>query len=234
MADIESKTVIEIAKAVQEASKFGSRGVEAVEKLGSFVAKYVDGPLAVGMQIVEDRLRYVRWERGQRLMLRAQAFMQQAGIDRPTRPIPLKLAVPLFQAATLEDDDDLQDVWAALLVNAANENSGIDLRRTHIDILERLTAFEAKILSTIYRVEIPAGHTGVLTEGLPEYAAVASPLTGSDNQGSEPSEEVQLALSNLLRIGCLSLETTWNGNQIFREVFPTVLGKNFIAACTLP
>jgi hypothetical protein len=235
MEDMDAKTATETARAVQEVSKFGTRSVEAVEKFGSFVAKYIDGPLTIGKQIVEDHLRYVRWEREQRLMQRAQTFMVQAGIERPTRPIPLKLAAPLFQAATLEEDDTLQDVWAALLVNGANANSGIDLSRTHIDILERLSSYEANLLTQIYSVDVNmALHGGVLTEGLPHFARLGMPLTkGGLDQAKEPSMDVQLALANLARLGCISLQTTWEGSQVFGEVFHTVLGKNFITACTL-
>jgi hypothetical protein len=166
-------------------------------------------------------------------MLRAQAFMQQAKLDHPTRPIPLNIAVPLFQAATLEENDDLQDIWAALLVNGANEESGVFLRRTHIDILERLSPLDARVLSAIYSVDVPAPHVGILTAGLPERAVANNTPPGIDSESPEPSEEVQLSLSNLARLGCVSLGTTWKGNQIFRDVFHTVLGKDFIRACTL-
>jgi hypothetical protein len=234
MQAMEPKTTNEMAKAAQEVAKFGTRSVEAVEKFGSFVAAYVHGPLTIGKQIIEDHLRYVRWEREQRLMERAQEFMEQAKIDKPTRPLPLKLAAPLFQAATLEEDNNLQDLWAALLVNGANESSGIDLNRTHIDILERLTSFEAKILAAIYSADVLKAYTGIRTEGLPNYVIDAPVLTRNDpNRGKEPSDEVQLALANLARLGCISLPTTWDGGQVFCEVFQTVLGKNFIAACTL-
>ena len=83
-------------------------------------------------------------------MKRAEDFMREINLSQPTRPLQLKFAIPLLQAASLEEDDYLQDLWAKLLVNAANESSGVDEKRTFIDILERLTPIEARILEKVY------------------------------------------------------------------------------------
>ena len=45
-------------------------------------------------------------------MQRAEQLLLEAGLSNPTRAIALKLAVPLLEAASLEDDDYLQDLWA--------------------------------------------------------------------------------------------------------------------------
>ena len=62
-------------------------------------------------------------------MQRADAMLESIGLNGPNRAIPLKIAIPLFQAASLEDDDYLQDLWAKLLVNGGNAESGIDIKR---------------------------------------------------------------------------------------------------------
>ena len=45
-------------------------------------------------------------------MDRANDFMTQRGSQLIRRPVPLNVAIPLFEAASLEEDDDLQDLWA--------------------------------------------------------------------------------------------------------------------------
>ena len=109
--------------------------------------KFIGGPLEQATGIFEDKLKYLRWERRVRLMQRAEVFLQESGLATPTRPIPMKFAIPLFQGASLEDDDELQDRWAVLLVNAANAASGIELKRAYVDILEQISPLEAKILA---------------------------------------------------------------------------------------
>lgn len=62
-------------KAVEESAK-------AVQKIAKTTGK-----------AVEDRLRYMRWERQIRLMKRAEEFMREIGLSGLTRALPLKFAV---------------------------------------------------------------------------------------------------------------------------------------------
>ncbi len=231
----DKETVEEVAKAAQEVSKFGSSVVDAATKTGGFIAKMIGGPLEAGIGIWHDRLKYSRWERQVRLMQKADEFLARAQTVRPVRTLPLNFAIPLLQAAILEEDDDLQDMWAKLLVNGLTGESGGDVRRANIDILQSLSPFEAAMLSKIYSVATDSAlSNSVLTYELPDNVTLSSTLARDVlSQAQEPADEVKLALANLNRLGCISLGTTWGGNQIFREVFQTILGRKFIEACTL-
>lgn len=228
----ETKAIKESAKAAQEIAKTTGKVIGAGEKLGSFLARFICGPLEQGVGIVEDKLKYYRWERQQRLMKRAEEYMSKAGLKEPTKLIPLKLAVPLFQAASMEDDDYLQDMWARLLVNGTNISSGVDLKRVYIDILERLTSLETQILEQIYSLPFEEiRHNGVFTVDLPEVATIANDKEMHEAQ--QPNDEVKLALANLHRLGCISIARSWGGGELFSSVTPTLLGKSFVEACTL-
>lgn len=225
--------ISQTAKAVQDVAKTTGKAIDAAQNFGGFISRYVAGPLEQGMGIFEDKLKYMRWERQVRLMQRAEVLQREAGLSGPTRAIPLKLAVPLFEAASLEDDDHLQDLWARLLVNAANGSSHVSLQRAYIAILEQLTPFEASILETIYSLPYDkTQHDGVVVGSLP-----ASVSVGQDDSSQEallePSDEVKLALANLARLGCVVIQKSWGGGEIFQKVNPTLLGKSFVDACTL-
>jgi hypothetical protein len=222
----------EEAKAVQELAKVAGRSVEAVRDLGGFIARYIHGPLEQAAGIVHDKLAYLRWERQQRLMVRAEEFLRAEGLEQPTRAVPLKVAIPLLAAASIEDDDELQDLWAKLLVNAGNADSGVDVRRAFIDILQSITPFEAAILRTIYSVDFGAmRHVGVATHRLPEHVEILSHDNTEDPPA--PSDEIELALANLARIGCVRSAMSWGGGELFNSVHPTALGRAFFRACTL-
>lgn len=230
---LRDETVTASAKAIQEVARTTSKAVEAGEKFGGFIARFISGSLEQAIGIFEDKLKYMRWERQVALMKKAELFMAEQGIQAPTRVIPLKLAVPLFQAASLEDDDYLQDQWARLLVNAANAASPIEVNRSHIDILERLSPLEAHLLNRIYALSFSAmQHDGVATEKLPSEANIAS--SDSAKESKEPNEQVKLALANLARLGCLVISKSVGGGERFERITPTLLGKNFVDACTLP
>lgn len=229
--------ITEAAKAAQEIAKSTGKGIEAAREAGGFIAKYIAGPLEQGMGIFEDRLRYARWERQIRLMRRADQFLAQVGLAAPTQAVPLKLAIPLLQAGSIEEDDELQDRWARLLVNAANAGSGVSVHRSYIAILEQLTPLEAQIVDVVYALPFEAiRHEGVWTGGLPMSAR---PQTQDDKRANAPPvgdglpESVKVALGNLVRLGCLKLGATWGGGENFGQVNPTVLGSAFVRACRL-
>ena len=229
MAD-EPEVVIESSKAIQEVAKTGGKVVDLARDIGGFIARYVGGPLEQGLGIFEDKLRYMRWERMVRLKERADQFMESRGKDSSIKPIPLKLAIPLLQAASLEDDDDLQDMWAKLLVNASTE-CGMELRRAHIDILEQLSPIEALILEKIYT--LPASKlkgSSIVTGHLPDDVSFEEK---DQEQLVNPNDEVTMALANLARLGCVKLPTTWGGAEIFTSVHPTVMGESLVKACQL-
>lgn len=223
----------ETAKAAQEIAKTTGKAIEAGEKFGRFISKYIGGPLEQGIGIFEDKLKYMRWERQLRLMQRANELLTTLGISGPTRAIPAKLAIPLLQAASLEDDDYLQDMWVKLLVNAADGYSGIDLKRTYIDILERLSPFEANLLEKLYKLPFEEAHAyGIRTDGLPDEVSVGY-ANGSHKDWEEPSDEIKKALVNLAFIGCISPILAMGGGFHYSHVNPTYIGKYFVDACTL-
>jgi hypothetical protein len=165
-------------------------------------------------------------------MQRAHDFKTSIGNEPPSKPIPLKFAVPLLEAASLEDDDYLQDLWAKLLVNSSIEGNSIDLNRSYIDILERLSHLEANILSVIYALpEEAIKNKSILTGNLPISAEIED--ENNKEKRVHPSEDVLFALANLERLGCISLPTTWGGGQIFSAIYPAVLGRKLVEACTL-
>lgn len=220
----------EESKAIQEVAKATGKGIDAVREAGGFIARYVAGPLEEGVGILSDRLKYVRWERQMRLMQRADEFLREVGLEAPSRAVPLKIAIPLLQAATIEDDDSLQDLFAALLVNAANATSGVEVHRSFIEILSQITPLEARILNVIYLLPFDeARHAGITTDALPDSARI---LDDKEDVAKQPSDEIALALGNLVRVGCVKVPGTWGGGETFSSVNPTLLGREFVRACT--
>lgn len=219
----------EEAKAIQEVAKTTGKAIDATREAGGFIAKFISGPIEQGMGIFEDRLKYMRWERQIRLMQRADEFLHRSGLNAPTRPVPLKLVIPILQGASLEEDDDLQDRWAALLVNAANANFQSEVRRSYASILEQLTPLDVRILDVLYSIPFEKSqHAGIATSGLPETARICEE---DEREYPLPSEKAVISLSNLARLGCLRPSMTLGGSEVYGRVNPTIAGKAFVEAC---
>jgi len=138
-----------------------------------------------------------------------------------------------LQAASLEDDDYLQDMWAKLLVNSATKNSNIELKRMYIDILERLSPFDAKIFEKIYSIPYEeTWHKMIIVSWLPERVEVHQ--KGKERSDyPQPSDEIKLSLLNLDRLNCVAICHSIAGTQLFEAVNLTLLGKKFLDACTI-
>ena len=222
----------EEGKATQEVAKATGKAIDAGRELGGFIAKYTGGPLAQAMGIVEDRLKYMRWERQIRLMDRANTFLRDRGLDAPNRNIPLQTAIPLLESASLAENDELQDRWAMLLANAADINSKTEVRRAFVSILDDLTALDALVLEKLYsfgkRLDVS---TEIWTKYLPDYVTDEKPEA---NAITVPAPDVELSLGNLARLGLLSSAVFGGGHANFRCVNRSILGWQFYLAITSP
>src|SRR5438105_13056461 len=109
------------AKATEATANASKEAIRA----GRDLARFVRGPVGVLVGMFEDYLTVVRFERRVRLADRAHDFLAERGKHAPTRKIALNIGLPLLDNATLEEDDELQDVWARLLVNGGDADSGI-------------------------------------------------------------------------------------------------------------
>lgn len=228
--DRDSTGIEESAKALQELSKTTDHGLQIIEKLGGFMSTIIGGPLKQSIGIIEDRIKYIRWERAIRLVDRANDFLASRGTNISRRRIPLNIAFPLFEAASLEENDSLQDLWARLLVNAVDIDSGVHVTRGLITILQDFGPLEAKILKSIYEAPPDAKkHGNVPTKGLPDGYLEPGPI---ETDPGLPSEEVQISLWNLMRLGCLSHGSTWDSLTEIRRVQITPLGKALVEACS--
>lgn len=226
---IVSDPTSESAKAMQEVAKATGKAIDALDDLGGFVAKFLGAPLMQASGIVADKLKYMRWERQIRLIDRVNAIMKERALNAPTRPVPMSVAIPLFQAASMEESDELQDNWARLLVNAADVNSGVLVSRAFVSILSDFGPMEARVLNALFHAPMDKYRDGeIATGGLPD--SYIMPKQGE--APPPPPEPVSLALWNLIRLGCASSGTNWDGGTSVNYVRITDLGAALFRACT--
>jgi Abortive infection alpha len=128
------------AKVTEETAKASKEAIQASRELGHFIR----GPASELVGMLEDHLKVVRFERLVRLADRVRHFLAERGKDAPTQRLPLNIGLPLLENATLEEDDDLQDIWAKLLVNGGDADSGIELRRAFVSVLAEMSAFDVR------------------------------------------------------------------------------------------
>lgn len=226
-AHVGGSEIEENAKAVQEAAKAAGKAIDLADNFGGFLSKIFGGPLEQVSGIVEDKLMAHRAVRRLRLVQRYNEICSEMNLPLGTKQVSLKFGVPLITAATLEDDDTLQDMYARLLANATNPNGTVQARRAFVTILQDFGPLEALLMDRIYHAPSgpPDSPNGVRTSKLPEAYA-------QDDTTGRPTAEVELALWNLTRLGCVEPAGTWGGGSTVAMVTMTELGRAFIEACT--
>src|SRR6266481_3773061 len=100
-----------------------AKGVTAVAALVPFTAivKRMLGPAADELaEMWKDRVRLYRYERQLRCVEKAERMAQEAGFT--PQAVPPKILFPLLEGASFEEDENLHDMWAALLSHPASRN----------------------------------------------------------------------------------------------------------------
>ena len=233
---MDSESLNESAKATQEMAKTTRKGLEVSERIGGFIAQHIGGTLEQGIGLFEDKLKYYRATNQLKYIERFNELANKLGASARMKPVPLKLALPLMEAASLEDDNYLQKLWVNLLFNASNEQSKINLQRSHIAILEQLTSLEARSLEVIYSVETTElKENAVVTHNLPKKVEVARErdINHGEIRPEDPDDDIKLSLANLARLRLIALPMTFGGGELFYYVNHTLLGRRFVAACTV-
>jgi hypothetical protein len=218
-------------KATEEVAKTIGKGIDASRDLGGFVARFITAPLDEIAGKWTDDLKFKRWENQLALHEKAKRKLKElGGVDAVQwREVPMRLQVPLLEAASITEEDDIRERWANLLLNFANEESGISMERSFISVLRELSPLEAVILDRIYATK-RTDSEGVLTAGLPDTAERETPGRGV---ADDPSPEIAFAVSNLIRLGCLISAAVWGGSENIKVVLETTFGRELMRACTL-
>jgi hypothetical protein len=116
-----------------------------VETACSLISKLLDRPFRLASGIVSDELNYWRWRNRVRIFSRAQQVLERHSLA--ARVVSPSFMLPLLESAGDVEDDDLQSLWATLIVNASQD--AVHRHPAFIDILRQITRDEAMILTTV-------------------------------------------------------------------------------------
>jgi hypothetical protein len=143
--------VITVAPAIAK----GVAGIIAAVPIADIVKRIIGPPADVIGEKLKRRL--------ERCFEKAIPMIQEAGIT--PQAVPPKLLLPILEGASLEEDEDLHTMWAALLANAASPEHTERVRPGFIGTLRQMAPDEAALLKWISdrlnptnRVQLPLEH----------------------------------------------------------------------------
>lgn len=123
-------------------------GIAAAIPFTSIVKRML-GPAADEIaERVRDEVKLYRYGRQLSMLSKAEKLARDAGFT--PKAVPVKLLFGLLEGASLEENEDLHDKWAALLANAANPAAAVPVRPSFMDTLKLLTPDAARLLDAAY------------------------------------------------------------------------------------
>jgi len=222
MPNDSNDTVKSIADATKSVSDTTREGMQLVQRAGAFFAKVL-GEDAAG--ILKDGLFYFRVKNALTLQDKLDRILAERRIANP-KAIPLRLAIPFLEAATLEDDETLQERWARVLANAMDPDFEENIERCFGSVLEELSPLDCLVLEALER----AWRTE-LNGALVCSASISTEL-------SVPEGIVSVALGNLRRMELISAAGSSRAATHPRMMraptydAPTDFGLAFLSACS--
>jgi Abortive infection alpha len=90
--------------------------------------------------------RHYRFRLGLRMLQKTERMLKDAGFA--PQAVPPRLFLPILENASVEDDEDVQSRWAALLANAAADT--VDVHPSYIEILRQFTPQDAVLLDKLH------------------------------------------------------------------------------------
>ncbi len=134
-----------------------------------------------------DRLRYFRAKQAAKL---ADKLEEKNRLRRSEgrRTIPLRVAIPALENASLDERDEMLDLWAELLANFEDPDSEVEPEGMFVSLLSGMQPIDVAILRALVS---SAGDGGA-------KAAPQSTLEGI----STDRDAILRSLHNLARLGC--------------------------------
>ena len=110
--------------------------------------KLLNVPAEEAGKILGDYLRFFRIKNLERLHQKHCEMKRKRGLtDDLLRPVSPNIGVPLLEAASLETQEPLQEIWARLLTNATDPNFKEDIRVAFISIIKELSCTDVMLLN---------------------------------------------------------------------------------------
>lgn len=193
------------------------KGLElAKDFLGKLISPTIE---EVGL-LISDNVKFLRFKNQVRMLLKAKDYVEKHNIS--LKEIPIKNLVPLLEKASLEDDEELQDKWAKMLVNMVDSENNLQnqifpytLSQISIEEYNALKdLLQKEFLHREVRKEFSALHAEDKFLMKPETKKIQEKINKVEQEGFMIMLE-EFECANLIRLG------------LVRELPPKILIEEF-------
>jgi hypothetical protein len=199
----------ELAKSV------GQIAVETARDFRSGLGKIFGPASAEFGAMLGEQMRYWRFKNLSSILEKMNEIRGENS-SANSKQLPIGDAIRVIEAASYEEDETVQGLWAGLLLNATTLDSGVSAKKTYIDILKSLSSAEVLLLDLLWECD--------------QVRAFRSPTEVNEfnermNAFAEtawrklPLQEREVATQNLLRLRCIAFRPrSLDFGQLFARI----------------
>lgn len=187
------ETPKEIAKAAQEASKFGQKALEIWDTyLGEISRDLIE---TVGYPVKTWKYKNLL-----KHFDKVRAIHDKRGLEGKPTPLPPRYAIQLIENVSREDNETIQNMWAALTANATDPSKQININKILIDVLSKLEPLDTDILNQFWELNFKA----FMRHGKPAIM-IKFLIEDLSKKINASKTDIELSLQNLNRLGCIDI-----------------------------
>jgi len=180
----------------------GNSVVDLIKSTGGYFGKHADCIFTEISGIAVDKLKDYRLRcdvpRKVKLINTITEEFDKKGVDQ-TRPVSIKLAVPMLEQAFLEEDEELQKIWDRLITHTLDPTFDVEIRSAYTDILKSLTSLDAKILKYVF----DSVENSVHNEEVDLNNCPVSLEQIKNELPTVPHSDIMVSIYNLKRVQCI-------------------------------
>ena len=116
----------------------------------NFLDKLINPTVEQVGLLFADKIQYFRLKNQINIIIKAKKFIEDKDIT--IKELPIKILAPLLEECSLEDNEELQDIWAKMLANLVDSNKNLQ-NNIFPFILSQLSIQEYKALENFISLE---------------------------------------------------------------------------------
>ncbi|WP_198577331.1 Abi-alpha family protein [Caulobacter hibisci] len=168
---------------------------------GAFERLFGDAWNELGLSIA-DRAKLHRFENLVKILRKVERIALAEGYGpEQLKALPFGDAIRITEAASLEEDDDVQEMWARLIAKASAPEGGFPIQKVYIELLKSLSGPEVLLLNLIWSFRTSKFDNREELVAFNEAAEAAAEA----GWRKVPSQLQSASIQNLQRLRCIFL-----------------------------
>lgn len=190
--------------------------VESISKqVGDFLGKIIGPPAEALGGLLSDQMKNFRAANLERIARKWMKIREVRGISEAAiKVLPFGDAYRTVEAASIEENENVQELWAQLIASATDDSRSVKIKKVFIDLLKSLGSIDAIMLDVLFDLNSNVPVMAIYKES----ESIQQEFVNRTIKKVEHlnSMEILSSVQNLLRLRIISLVIPYR--QVFGEM----------------